>query len=285
MFYSNHTLTRDFGDHHWAVVKEICNLKNADDAFILHAVDVIRQAYGEEEVRRIAEGASLTVPEPAEGIGESFDLSAVMSAFRKALPDPEAEGNKPSQLTNYRSETAELIARAALARVYGFELPPALHATKGNRAQPILGLDGWTVIRTNPEGLSLALIQVKATDDNRRPPGEAAKLVSECGKAVTDKAKLSSYLMACTVRCRGTEYAAMILGMVQELEKNGQIKNLILSPVIIRGEVEADLEDLRSLRDATVSYLHAKARGMTLSLGAELTALGRTAMAKARADD
>lgn len=265
------------------VVKERCDLNDDEDALIAHAVEVIRQAYGEDEIRRMAEEVVLTVPEPAESAVDTFDLSVVMSAFRKSIPNPNNEGRKPAQLTNYRSETAELIARAALAKVYGFDIPPALHATKGNRSQPILGFDGWTVARTSPDGLSLVLIQVKGTEDLKRPPGEAAKLVTECSKAVTDKAKLNDFLIACTVRCSGTEYAALLLGMVYELESSGQIASTILSPVIIRGHIEADIEDLRSLRDARISYLHAKARGMTLSLGADLTAFGRVAMAKARA--
>lgn len=136
-----------------------------------------------------------------------------------------------------------------------------------------------------PAGLSLVLIQVKGTDDKSRPPGEAAKLVIECGKAVTDKAKLNDFLMACVVRCQGTEYAALLLGMVAELETQGRIANTLLSPVIIRGKVEADLSDLQSLRDAKISYLHAKARGMTLSLGADLNAFGRAAMERARSND
>lgn len=278
-------MIQDADDHHWAVVKETCDLAREDDALLRHAVEVIRQAYGEDEIRRIVEQASIVPPDPAEGLVASFDTDTIMAAFRKTIPDPDREGDKPAQLTNYRSETAELIARAALAKVYGFETPPALHAAKPNRVQPILGFDGWTVAMTRPAGLSLVLIQVKGTEDVRRPPGEAAKLVIECGKAVTDKAKLNDFLMACVVRCQGTEYAAMLLGMVAELETQGRIANTLLSPVIIRGKVEADLSDLQTLRDATISYLHAKARGMTLSLGAELNAFGRAAMERARSND
>ncbi|GGF07978.1 hypothetical protein GCM10007285_39840 [Stappia taiwanensis] len=285
LIYSNNVLTEDADGHHWVVVKETCDLANDDDALLVHAVEVIRQAYGEDEIRRIAEEAAISLPEPAEGLAGSFDTEAIMAAFRKSIPDPDREGRKPPQLANYRSETAELIARAALAKVYGFEIPPALHAAKPNRVQPILGFDGWTVALTSSDGLCLVLIQVKGTDDRTRPPGEAAKLVVECGKAVADKAKLNDFLMACVVRCQGTEYAAMLLGMVSELETMGMIPNTLLSPVIVRGQVEADLADLQSLRDATISYLHAKARGMTLSLGTELNAFGRAAMDKARSND
>lgn len=278
-------LAEDAEGHRWAVVKETCDVSNDDDALLVHAVEIIRKAYGEDEIRRIAEEAAISLPEPAEGLAGSFDTEVIMAAFRKSIPDPDGEGRKPAQLANYRSETAELIARAALAKVYGFEIPPALHATKPNRVQPILGFDGWTVALTSPAGLSLVLIQVKGTDDLKRPPGEADKLVVECSKAVTDKAKLNDFLMACVVRCQGTEYAAMLLGMVSELETAGIIANTLLSPVIVRGKVEADLDDLQSLRDATISYMHAKARGMTLSLGAELNAFGRAAMERARRHD
>lgn len=283
MIYSQHALTNDDGGHIWAVVKETCNVSDVADAMLLHAAEVIRLAYGEDEIRQIAEGAPLIrLPEPADELSQSFDLSLLLSAFRSSLPDPEQEGKKPAQLTNYRSETTELIARAALNAVFGFAVPPALHATKGNRNQPILGFDGWTVMKMPDGGLALVLMQVKGTDDTRRPPPEVARLLAECGRAISDYQKLKGFLCACIVRCKGTEYAMPLAIMVAELEKTDKIANTVLAPVVIRGKVEADLEDLEPLRSSTHSYLHAKARGMTLSIGADLTEFGRAAMARAR---
>jgi hypothetical protein len=90
------------------------------------------------------------VPEPSESVKGAFQLDNLIKALRSSLPNPDREGAKPEQLTNYRSETSEILARAALERVYNTATPPALHATKGNRNQPILGFDGWSVMRLAP---------------------------------------------------------------------------------------------------------------------------------------
>jgi hypothetical protein len=281
--YLQHTIVSDDGDHQWAVVLETCDIADDDDRFLLHAADAIRIAYGEEELRAMAENAGLlSAPDPADSVGTSFATDHLIRALRSSLPNPDNEGNKPPHLTNYRSETSEIIARAALSTVYGFAVPPALHATKGNRNQPILGFDGWAVMALATGELALVLLQVKATDDAKRPPGEAAKLILECGRVVTDAEKLQGFLIACTLRCKGTIFATPLMEMAIELETTNRVSNTVVSPVIVRGTVTADLEDLKSLRSAKESYSHAKARGMTLSIGTELTAFGRAAMNRAR---
>ncbi|SEK91074.1 hypothetical protein SAMN05216382_1092 [Sphingomonas palmae] len=283
--YSNNVVTTDPDDHQWAVVLEACDIDALDDGMLRHAVDAIRAAYGEQEIRDLAQNEPLlNVPNPAEGIG-GFETDHLINAFRASLPDPGAEGAKPVHLTNYRSETTEIIAREALSAVFGMATPPALHATKGNRNQPILGFDGWSVMNKSTGELALVLIQVKGTDDDKRPPGEAAKLIVECGKVTTEIEKLKGFLMACVLRCKDTQYRSPLLEMVIELEKTGKVADLVVAPVIIRGLVDADLDDLSTLRAATSGFGHAKARGMTLSLGAELGKFGRTAMDAARQHD
>lgn len=283
LFYLNRSLTSDDGDHIWAVVLETCDLSNRDDRMLLHAVATIREAYGEQEILEMAENASLVaVPEPADGVANTFSLDLLMSAFRSSLPDPTAEGRKPGQLTNYRAETTELLARAALATVYGFASPPTLHATKGNRNQPVLAFDGWTVMQATDGELALVLLQVKGTEDAARPPNVAAELVAECGRAVTEFTKLMGFLMACLLRCKNTTFELPLMNLIMELERDDKISNTVLAPVIVRGTADSHLDDLASLRGATSSFLHARARGMTLSVGAELTAFGRAAMTRAR---
>jgi hypothetical protein len=283
--YANNVITTDAGDHQWAVVLESCDLNAFDDGLLKHAVDAIRAAYGEQELRDLAENEPLlNVPEPAEGIG-GFDTEHLIQAFRSSLPDPAAEGAKPAHLSNYRSETTEIIAREALGAVFGMATPPALHATKGNRNQPILGYDGWSVMNQSSGELALVLIQVKGTDDANRPPSQAEKLVVECGAVITEVAKLKGFLAACALRCKGTPFCARLLLMLVELEKTAKVANLVVSPIIIRGFVTADLEDLQSLRAATGTFAHAKARGMSLSIGADLNAFGRKAMDGARQHD
>jgi hypothetical protein len=283
--YANSTITTDADDHQWAVVIESCDLEALHDGMLRHAVDSIRAAYGEQEIRDLAENEPLlSIPEPAEGIG-GFDTAHLIQAFRSSLPDPAAEGKKPAHLSNYRSETTEFIAREALSAVFGIATPPALHATKGNRNQPILGFDGWSVMSQATGELALVLIQVKGTDDVLRPPSQAANLIVECGAVTAEVSKLKGFLTACVLRCKGTPFCASIVKMLVELEKTSKIANLVVAPVIIRGVVPAHLDDLGSLRVATGSYAHAKARGMSLSIGADLSEFGRMAMNAARQND
>lgn len=280
--YSNNVVTADPDHHQWAVVLESCDIKAIDDGMLRHAVDAIRAAYGEQEILALAENEPLLdVPDPAEGIG-SFETAHLIKAFRSSLPDPAAEGAKPEHLTNYRSETTEVIAREALSAVFGMSTPPTLHATKGNRNQPILGFDGWSVMNKSTGELALVLIQVKGTDDDKRPPGEAAKLIVECGKITAEIGKLKGFLVACVLRCKDTVFRSPLLEMIIELEKTDKIDNIVVAPVIIRGLVDAHLDDLKSIRAATTTFGHAKARGMTLSIGAELGKFGRTVMNTAR---
>jgi len=283
--YSNNVITTDPEDHQWAVVLEACDIDALDDGMLRHAVDAIRAAYGEQEILDLAENQPLLeVPDPAEGIG-GFDTEHLMRAFRSSLPDPAAEGDKPPHLTNYRSETTEIIAREALSVVFDMATPPALHATKGNRNQPILGFDGWSVMNRSSGELALVLIQVKGTDDANRPPSQAEKLIVECGEVTAKIEKLKGFLVACALRCKGTPFHADLIRMLVELEKTAKVANLVVAPVIIRGLVTADIEDLKSLRAATGTFAHAKARGMSLSIGADLNAFGRKAMDTARQHD
>lgn len=286
ILYSNKSVTEDEDDHHWAVVIEACDLEDLNDGMLKHAVTAIRDAYGEAELKAMAAEAPLQdVPDAADGVSSTFATDHLLRAFRSSLPNPDAEGNKPEHLKNYRAETAELLAREALNVVYAMATPPALHATKGNRNQPILGFDGWSVMDRSSGELALVLLQVKATDDEKRPPGEAAKLIVECGRVSTDVEKLKGFLMACIFRCKGTPFATALMNMVVELETTSKITNTVVAPVLIRGLVAADLEDLTSLRGAAGTFQHAKARGLSLSIGANLTAFGRKVMERARQND
>ncbi len=283
--YLNSVVTTDPDDHQWAVVLEACDVDAFDDGMLRHTVQAIRAAYGEQEIRDLAENEPLlNVPDPAEGIG-GFETDHLIRAFRSSLPDPAAEGAKPVHLTNYRSETTEIVAREALSAVFGIATPPALHATKGNRNQPILGFDGWSVMNKATGELALVLVQVKGTDDEKRPPNEAAKLIVECEKVTTEIEKLKGFLVACVLRCKDTPYRSPLLKMIIELERTCKIADLVVAPVIIRGLVHAHLDDLSTLRAGANGFGHAKARGMTLSLGAELGKFGKAAMDAARQHD
>lgn len=271
------------GDHQWAVVVEQCDPTNTDDSLVLFTAQAIRDAYGEQEIQAMAEEVMLLqLPEPADVVTAHFSLDDLLASFREGLPDPDAEGKKPAPLSNYRSETAEILAREALKRVFNMATPPSLHATKGNRNQPILGFDGWTLMVLECGSLSLVLVQVKATDDQKRPPGEAEKLIAECSSAPLDIQKLKGFISACTIRCKGTDFAKTLMELLVELRQKNKLENIVVAPVIIRGLVSANHDDLASLKSAVANFGGARSRGMSISVGANLNDFGKIAMNKAR---
>lgn len=275
---------KEDGEHQWAVVRESCDLSDLNDTLLAFTAQAIRNAYGEEELKAMAEDAVslLELPTPADTVSSHFSLDDLLMAFRSSLPNPSAEGLKPAPLSNYRSETAEILAREALSHVFKMATPPSLHATKGNRNQPVLGFDGWSVMSLGNGALALVLIQVKATDDIKRPPGEAKKLIGECSKAPVEIERLKGFLSACAVRCKGTTFTAPLLSMLAQIQNDNSAKDLIVAPVIIRGMVTSHHDDLSSLVAAKSSFAGAKSRGLSLSIGADLNDFGRRAMNLAR---
>lgn len=202
--YSNNVVTTDPDDHQWAVVLEACDIDALDDGMLRHAVDAIRAAYGEQEIRDLAENEPLlNIPDPAEGIG-AFETDHLIKAFRSSLPDPAAEGAKPVHLTNYRSETTEIIAREALNAVFGMATPPALHATKGNRNQPILGFDGWSVMNKSTGELALSLFRSREQTTTSARLASRQSLLSNAGKSRPRSRNLRafSWRASCAARIR-----------------------------------------------------------------------------------
>jgi hypothetical protein len=150
--------------HKWAVVNCQCDLLDDSDAVILEAVSLVRKSYAEEAV--IQDAQALIDDGLLEG---TFNLLHLTAAIRMGMPDPEAEGNKPPQLTNYRSQSAEMLVKSVLAQIYSFQYPVAAQETTGNPNQPILGFDGWGIHEGINSYYTLVLIQVKATDQDKRP--------------------------------------------------------------------------------------------------------------------
>src|SRR5262249_36570053 len=111
------------GDHAWAVLIAACDLKTADDPFVTSVVQAVRDAYGESQLRE-----SIS---PDSAVAARFNLTKIVTAFRSGLPNPAAEGAKPEQLTNSRSETVEVIGREALrvAHDVAFHSHPQLGKT------------------------------------------------------------------------------------------------------------------------------------------------------------
>jgi hypothetical protein len=268
-------------EHQWAVLKCQCDLSDVEDALIAETVNLVRRSYGEEAI--ITDVQQLMADDLLLG---TFNLEHLVAAVRMGMPDPDAEGDKPKHLTNYRSQAAEMIAKLTLAHVFGFQYPVAAQEASGNPNQPILGFDGWGIWKSEDGHFTLVLIQVKATDDSKRPPGEARKLIKEC-KSIPKSPSLIARALSTMVRLlesvdNETLKKALVL-MLHGLGEHKQLPTIFVAPTIVRGNVAADIKDLKSIRAAAPDYAPAIARGVSVSLGVTLEDFGRTVMESARA--
>jgi hypothetical protein len=260
------------GCHAWALVVRSCSLDEPGDPLLAKTVLMLREAYGEERIMSL-------VIDP--GVDALFDTEAIRAALRMGFPDPEAEGDKPVQLSNYRSEVAEVLARGALEQVHSVEFPASPQLGKTNANMPILGFDGWGILR-NDTGNRLVLVQVKATDDKRVPPQEATKLRGECQNVPKDTDKLARAISVLLMFLRGTDHVVFLLGLLQELGQ-GKLPQLSVAPVIVRGTTCASLEDLEPIRSISSFLEPVQLRGVAISLGVDLALFARRVIERARA--
>jgi hypothetical protein len=254
-------------DHAWAVICLSCDLSNDGDPLLAATVTTLRNAYGEEELLS-------QLPPPDPGANELFDMEALVKGFRKGLPSSAAEGKKPAALTNYRSEPAEMVARQGLAAAHAvvFRSDPQRGKTQPN--QPILGFDNW------------GLVSVKGTDEDDCPPRVCDALIDECGSAPLAHESIARALSVLALRLKGTPEQKAILEMLEKLG-NDQLPQIYVAPVVVRGGRQAALAalaDLSSLRAAANAkrFHPAKARGLAVSVGAELGGFGRRVVDLAR---
>jgi hypothetical protein len=259
--------------HSWAVAECSCNLADLEDELLSTVAQAIRDSYGESDI------LGLAAPDP--GVEQRFDLSAITAAFRMGLPDPSQEGRKPEQLTNYRSETTEVIARLGLAEAHHIEFPSNPQIGKPNANQPILGFDGWGFLRLGDGRIAFILVQVKATDSPECPPAEAAKLAVECTRVPRGVPSLCRALSILAVRLEG-ELLDTVLAMMQEIG-SGALPLIGVAPVVVRGVSSGCHDDLQPVYAACADFAPAFARGLVISVGADLSAVGVEAMNRARA--
>jgi hypothetical protein len=282
------------GDDHWAVVQGTCDLSDSNDCLLVQAVQLVRLSYGQQEIAAYVEaleaeaetppdedGVLDSLPRPDRSVEEEYDLEAILTAFRRGLPNPEAEGNKPVQLTNYRSETAEMLARAALEVAHDLKFPAAPQAGKPNANMPILGFDGWGVLEEDTTGYSLALVQVKGTESEACPSPEATTLAGETLRVPRQIDEICRAITVLLLRLPDGKIKRAILRMLESLGKNEPI-SIIVSPVILRGTTTADMAELEPVRQACQGNTEARRRGVVASIGASLTTFGRTVMEIAR---
>lgn len=266
--------------HHWGVVDAgACDLNDAHDPLVAETVAAVQHSYGEDRILQLASDL-------ADGSrdGElTFDLAHLRAAVRLGLPDPAAEGSKPEALTVYRSQSAEMVAKGALAIAFGFSYPAAPQQGSVNPNQPILGFDSWGIHDGEPQGPALVLIQVKATDQETCPPGQAAILAEECRHAIHQRSALSRTLLLKLQFVNDTGLQLYLMQMLEALGRGGEIR-ILVAPVIVRGTSEAHMTDLQPLRDAASDFLPALGRGLVVRIGVPLAAFGRVVMNRARGD-
>jgi|GEM_PF-1976202 len=267
------------GEHRWAVISCSCNLLAANDLLILETVAFVRSSYGEDAVVQVAQDIMAD-----EIAGGTFSLDHLITAARMGMPDPGAEGDKPPQLTNYRSQAAEMVAKGALARAYSIQYPVAAQETTGNANQPILGFDGWGICEGSNGQYTLVLIQVKATDQKRQPLREALNLVEECKRVPKNPSAIVRALMSMQRLLQSQDNEKLNRAVLRMLESLGkaQLPDMYISPAIIRGTTTSSIDDLQPIRRAAADYAPAITRGVSVSIGVDLADFGRIVMQQAR---
>lgn len=262
------------GAHQWAIVSCVCNLDDAADPLLSSIVAAVREAYGEQDI--------ITIAQPDPSVAQRFDLSAITKAFRMGLPDPDEEGKKPEHLANYRSEATELLARSALKHVFSVEFPAHPQRGKTNQNQPVLGFDGWGLVGSHSAGYALVLVQVKGTDDVKRPPSEARKLAEECRRVPRQPSALCRALSVLVLTLKNSPYETIVVEMLEVLGRDS-LPKIFVAPVVIRGALVAHSDDLSPIRTACQEITPIAGRGVVMSLGVDLGEFGRRVMTQARA--
>jgi hypothetical protein len=268
------------GDHKWAVMTATCDLSDTADPLITATIADVREAYGQNQILAAA-SSGLTILQPDSLVSRTFDLTAIEIAVKLGLPNPDDEGDKPEALTNYRSECTEIIARRALKEAFGIEFPTAPQRGKTNPNMPILGFDGWGLFGSPSGGYSLVLVQVKGTEATNRPPAEAKTLAEECKNAPNNLTLICRALSVLVHLLEGSSLQQYIIEMLETIGK-GNLPDIVIGPVIVRGKLSSHIDDLEPVRRAFDDIDSAIGRGITISIGARLTELGHIVMSQAR---
>lgn len=262
--------------HRWAMASAACDINDSGDTLVVGTANLVRIAYGEGKVEHDAQ--QLFSTEISEG---AFSVDYLLAALRAGLPDPAAEGAKPTALTNYRSQTCEIVARAALAAAFNYEFPASAQEGSTNPNQPILGFDGWGFCKSNDNEYALALIQVKGTDDPSSPPSVARELMTECQAVPLSISAICRALTVLARHLRGSDFQRLAIQMLEKMGK-GTFPQILISPAIVRGRTPAHLNDLQPIREIADAISPATLYGLVLALGVSLSDFGRIVMERAR---
>lgn len=261
-------------EHHWSVLTIKSGLDESC-AFFSEMIQEVKDVYGETSIISMAEDIE------AADMKISFDQSKIKNALKMGLPDPSVETSKPKQLTNYRSEAAELLARKALVASYNILFPVAAQTVKGNANQPILGFDGWGILKYVDGSFGLVLVQVKGSDENKSPPKVIQELLEESRNARFQKSTMVRALVTLAHLIKDEELKSVLLKMLEEIGDD-KLPSIVVAPVLIRGKLESSLDDIVDLIDGALDYEPAKSRGATASIGQCLSDFGFELFTKAR---
>jgi len=263
--------------HLWGIAVATCDLEDRNDRLVAATIALVRKSYSENAVLTAAE--ALLSDEIESGV---FNLQHLKAAIREGFPNPEKEKGKPVQLTNYRSQSAEMVAKLALSKAYNYQYPVAPQDGAANPNQPILGFDGWGILEGDDGLLSLALIQVKATDVNKSPPDDSKKLAEECRRAPTDRSAICRTL---TLMCRlmhGDPLQTAVLKMLEKMGRSNDNISIVISPAVVRGLTTATASDFAPILSICDDVLPSSIRAIAVSIGVELDRFGYLVMDKAR---
>lgn len=261
-------------EHHWSVLSVKSGLDETC-AFFSEMIQEVKDVYGETSIISMVESLE------AADTQISFDQTKIKNALKIGLPDPAVEGTKPKQLTNYRSEAAELLARKALVASYNILFPVAAQTVKGNANQPILGFDGWGVLEYVDGSFGLVLVQVKGSDENKSPPKVIQELLEESKNTKFQVPTMVRALVTLAHLLKDDGLKAVLIKMLEEIGDE-KLPSIIVAPVLIRGNLASSFDDIVDLINGALDFEPAKSRGATASIGQSLSDFGFELFTKAR---
>lgn len=269
--YFQESSAQDDGPHVWHIASLQCSTEEGDP-LIDDLAGYLREAYGEQ-----------VILQAAISVEENFDLERVRKGIRKGLPDPEEEGNKPDHLKNFRSETAELLAKKTLSEIFGFKFPVHAQEGKRNATQPVLGFDGGGFVEIDGE-YYLALIETKGTEDSSSPPEVTEDLAEECRDVPESESKISRSLSMIGTRASDDEIITVVARLLEKIG-NGESIEMVISPVVVRGSNDPDFEDLAPVIEVCHNLEPNRGRGVSISIGVELLEFAEAVTMRALPED
>ena len=254
--YIQDSSAREDSPHAWHIASLQCRIEEGDP-LIDDLAQYLREAYGEK-----------IILEAVISVEDNFDLERVREGIRKGLPDPGEEGNKPDHLKNFRSETAELLAKKTLSEIFGVKFPVHAQEGKRNATQPVLGFDAGGFVEVDGEHY-LALVETKGTEDTSVPPSVVDDLAEECRNIPQSDSKISRSLGMIGTRVDDEEITSVVASLLEKIGNDEDLE-MVISPVVGRGSSDPDFKDLSPVIEVCHDLEPNRGRGVSVSVGVEL---------------